>query len=166
MTFEVLNETTLLVELSFEDMKKHNITYENLACDSSMVKKILKIIKASEHFNTSEKITIEALPIDDGCFFIVTFSRKKTRYKMRKLTNTAFFKTESIDNLLDFVSVLKTCHQKNLKYEIFKMNNAFYMQIPESNSKVCAVMEEYGQASNASFEKINEFGENVGSIII
>ncbi len=166
MIFEVLNETTLLVELSFEDMKKHNITYESLDCNSSVVEKILKIIKGFDAFNTSKKITIEALPIDNGCFFIVTLLPKKTRYKIKRNTSTAFFRAENLDNLLDFMSVLKAHHRKNLKYEIYKMNNSFYMQIPESNNKLYAVMGEYGQISNTTLERVSEFGKNLGSITI
>lgn len=166
MTFQVLNETTLLVEMSYEDMKKHKITYETLDHNSSAIKKILKIVKAGDNFNTSEKITIEALPIDNGCFFIFTFLPKKTRYKMRKLHESVLFKTENLDDLLDFVSVIKEQYQKNLKYEIYKMNNAFYMKIPESNNKINAMMGEYGCASNTNFEKISEYGMLLGSITI
>lgn len=168
MTFEVLNETTILVELTFEEMKKYHITYENLDCDNKSVKNILNIIKASDKFNDSEKITIEALPVNDGgCFFIFTFTpKKKVRYKMRKISNKSVFKTDNIDNLLDFVSALKVKHQKNLKYEIYKMNDSFYMQIPERSQKLHAVMGEFGQISDIIPEKINEYGVLLGSVII
>ena len=167
MTFEVLNETTILVELTFEEMKKHNITYETLESNNA-IKNILNVIKASDKFNTSEKITIEALPVNNGgCFFILTFApKKKTRYKMKKLNTNSVFKTDNIDNLLDFVSALKEKYQKNLKYEIYKMNNAFYMQIPERNQRLNAVMGEFGQISDVSPEKIGEYGILLGSIII
>ena len=167
MTFEVLNETTILVELTFEEMKKHNITYETLESNNA-IKNILNVIKASDKFNTSEKITIEALPVNNGgCFFILTFApKKKTRYKMKKLNTNSVFKTDNIDNLLDFVSALKEKYQKNLKYEIYKMNNAFYMQIPERNQRLNAVMGEFGQISDVAPEKIGEYGILLGSIII
>ena len=167
MTFEVLNETTILVELTFEEMKKHNITYETLESNNA-IKNILNVIKASDKFNTSEKITIEALPVNNGgCFFILTFAPKeKTRYKMKKLNTNSVFKTDNIDNLLDFVSALKEKYQKNLKYEIYKMNNSFYMQIPERNQRLNAVMGEFGQISDVSPEKIGEYGILLGSIII
>lgn len=168
MTFEVLNETTILVELTFEEMKKYHITYEKLDSDNNAIKNILNVIKASDKVNTSEKITIEALPVNDGgCFFILTFTpKKKVRYKMRKFNENSVFKTDNIDNLLDFVSVLKEKHQKNLKYEIYKMNNSFYMQIPERSQKLHAVMGEFGQISDVNTEKINEYGVLLGSVII
>lgn len=167
MTFEVLNETTILVELTFEEMKKHNITYETLESNNA-IKNILNVIKASGTFNTSEKITIEALPVNNGgCFFILTFApKKKTRYKMKKLNTNSVFKTDNIDNILDFVSALKEKYQKNLKYEIYKMNNAFYMQIPERNQQLNAVMGEFGQISDVAPEKIGEYGILLGSVII
>ncbi|MBE6803578.1 MAG: adaptor protein MecA [Ruminococcaceae bacterium] len=168
MTFEVLNETTILVELTFEEMKKYHITYETLDSNNNAIKNILNVIKASDKIDTSEKITIEALPVNDGgCFFILTFTpKKKVRYKMRKLSENSVFKTDNIDNLLDFVSALKVKHQKNLKYEIYKMNESFYMQIPERSQKLQAVMGEFGQISDIVPEKINEHGVLLGSIII
>ena len=168
MTFEVLNETTILVELTFEEMKKYHITYETLDSNNNAIKNILNVIKASDKFNDSEKITIEALPVNDGgCFFILTFTpKKKVRYKMRKLPNTCVFKTDNLDNLVDFVSALKAKHQKNLKYEIYKMNNSFYMQIPERSQKLHAVMGEFGQISDIIPEKINEYGVLLGSVTI
>ena len=118
MTFEVLNDNVMLVELTFEEMKKYHITYETLDCNSqytqSAVKNILDLIKAGENFNTKDKITVEALPVNDGgCFFIFTFSpKKKVRYKMKKLINSSVFQAETLDNLLDFVSVLKNLLKK------------------------------------------------------
>ena len=168
MTFEVLNETTILVELTFEEMKKYHITYETLESNNNALKNILNVIKASDKVNTSEKITIEALPVNNGgCFFILTFTpKKKTRYKMKKLNTNSVFKTDNIDNLLDFVSALKEKYQKNLKYEIYKMNNAFYMQFPERSQKLNAVMGEFGQISDVTPEKIGEYGILLGSVII
>ena len=59
MTFEMLNDSVVLVELSFEEMKKYQITYETLDCDcqftQSAIKSILKIIKASDKFNMKDK---------------------------------------------------------------------------------------------------------------
>ena len=44
MTFEVLNETTILVELTFEEMKKYHITYETLDSNNNAIKNILNVI--------------------------------------------------------------------------------------------------------------------------
>jgi negative regulator of genetic competence, sporulation and motility len=168
MIFEVLNETTLLVELSFEDMKKHQITYETLDCDNTAIKKLLKAVKASDSFNTSEKITIEALPINNGgCFFIITFSpKKKLQYKTRRNKDSCFFETDTLDDLLDFVSAIKKNHQKNRKCEIYKMNDVFYMKIPEASNNIYTTMGEFGQISNAKPERISEYGERLGFVML
>lgn len=172
MIFESLNDNVMLVELSCEEMKKYHITYETLDSDSpstqSAVKNILTFIKANDKFNTSDKITVEALPVNDGgCFFIFTFSPKqKTRYKIKKTESTTVFSVDSINNLLDFVSVMKKLYRKNLEYEIYKMNKHFYMQIPENSQKINAVMREFGQISDIQPEKINEYGEFLGSVVI
>ncbi len=172
MTFEVLNDNVMLVELTFEEMKKYHITYETLDCNSqytqSAVKNILDLIKAGENFNTKDKITVEALPVNDGgCFFIFTFSpKKKVRYKMKKLNNYSVFQAETLDNLLDFVSVLKRRHRKDLEYEIYKIDNSFYMQIPANSPKINAVMWEFGQISDIQPEKLCEYGAFLGSVVI
>ena len=56
MTFEVLNETTILIELTFEEMKKYHITYDTLDSNNNAIKNILNVIKASDKIDTSEKI--------------------------------------------------------------------------------------------------------------
>lgn len=172
MTFEALNDNVMLVELSCEEMKKYHITYETLDCDNqctqSAVKNILDFIKASDKFNTNDKITVEALPVNDGgCFFIFTFSpKKKTRYKMKKINNLSVFKADTLNNLLDFVSAMKKIHQKNLKYEIYKIENKFYMQIPVNSQKINAVIGEFGQISDLQPEKLWEYGAFLGSVVI
>lgn len=172
MTFEMLNDSVILVELSFDEMKKYHITYETLACDcqftQSAIQSILKVIKASDKFNMSDKILVEALPIcDGGCFFIFTFTQKKrVRYKMKSYNDYTIFKTDTVDNLLDFVSALKKQYRKNLEYEIYKLENSFYMQIPENSQKINAVMGEFGQISDVIPEKIREYGDKVGLVVI
>lgn len=172
MTFDVLNDNVMLVELSYEEMKKYHITYQNLDGDNkytqNAVKNILEIVKAGDKFNTSDKITVEVLPVNDGgCFFIFTFSaKKKTRYKMKKANDFLFFKADTLDNLLDFVSALKSAHRKNLKYNIYKIENSFYMQIPEGSQKINAIMWEFGKISEISPEKIREYGVHSGSVTI
>ncbi len=172
MTFEALNDNVMLVELSFEEMKRYHITYETLESDNSntqsAVKSILKVIKVSEKFNTADKITVEALPIEDGgCFFIFTFSpRKKTRYKVKKNNEQILFATENTDNLLDFAGVLKSICPKNQEHKIFKMDDCFYMQIPVTSKKIHALASEFGSLANIDYERLCEFGENLGSIHI
>lgn len=172
MTFEALNDNVMLVELSYDEMKKYHITYETLNCDSqhtqSAVKNILNFIDASEKFNTSDKITVEALPVNDGgCFFIFTFSpKKKTRYRVKKPDSVSIFSTDNLNNLLDFVGIMKKLHQKELKYEIYKMNKTFYMRIPVNSQKINAVMREFGHISDIQPEKISEYGEFLGSVLI
>lgn len=172
MTFEMLNDSVILVELSFEEMKKYHITYETLDCDcqftQSAIQSILKVIKASDKFNMKDKILVEALPVwDGGCFFIFTFTpKKKVRYKMKKYKDYAVFKTDTLDNLLDFVSALKKGHQKNFEYEIYKLENSFYMEIPENSQKINAVMGEFGQISNVIPERIKEYGDKIGLVVI
>lgn len=172
MTFEALNDNVMLVELSYDEMKRYHITYETLDCNSQhtqcAVRNILDFIDAGEKFNISDKITVEALPTNDGgCFLIFTFSpKKKTRYKVKKTDSFSIFSTDNLNNLLDFIGVMKKQHQKKLKYEIYKMNKSFYMQIPVNTQKVNVIMQEFGHISDVQPEKISEYGEFLGSVMI
>ena len=172
MTFEALNDTVMLVELSCEEMKKYHITYENLNYNNKTVqegvKKLLEVIKASDKYNTDDKITIEALPINNGgCFFIFTFSpKRKTRYKMKKAERSICFKAESVDNLLDFILSVKKIEHKNCNCEIYKMKGDFYIEIPAITQKINAVAREFGQISSIRTEHLKEFGEKAGLITI
>lgn len=172
MTFEALNDTVMLVELSQEEMTRYHITYDTLESGSirtqTAVKDILSVIKISEKFNTRDKITVEALPTDcGGCFFIFTFlPKKKTRYRIKKDSEYSLFSTDKIDNLLDFIGVLKTTYPTNRKHNIYKMNNRFYMQFSMSSKNLHALASEFVNISNEDVERLHEFGEKLGSVSI
>ena len=160
MTFEALNDTVMLVELSYEEMKKYHITYENLDCSNKQlqdsVKKLLEAIKASDKYNTDDKIIIEALPVDNGgCFFIFTFSpKKKIRYKMKKPEHTIWFKTESVDNLLDFILSVKHLEERRCDCEIYKFKEDFYIEIPTTSQKLTALAREFTHPSDIKTERL------------
>ena len=85
---------------------------------------------------------------------------------MKKYKDYTVFKTDTLDNLLDFVSALKKHYRNNQKYEIYKLENSFYMEIPENSQKINAVMGEFGQISNVIPEKIKEYGDKIGLVEI
>ncbi len=167
MNYETLNNNIMLVELTCEDMKNLSLTYDsfdNKESTGTAVKKILK--KIPHKADTKGKITVEALPTNDGgCFFIFTFSaNKKQRYKLKSL-DTFWYMTENVDNLLDVISLSeKTCHNK-AESKIYKYNDFYYLSLSPKHKRLFHLMKEFGRISNLpSHEIISEHGEYLGEI--
>ena len=68
MIFESLNNNVMLVELSDDEMKTYNITYESLnnqdADTQIAIRKLLDHIDNKNSIKTGGKVVVEALPID------------------------------------------------------------------------------------------------------
>ena len=168
MNYETLNNNVMLVELTCEDMKNLSLTYDsfdNKETTSTAVKRILKEIP--HKVDTKSKITVEALPTNDGgCFFIFTFSTtEKQRYKL-KTQEPFWYRTENIDNLLDVISLSESfCHLKT-ESRIFKYDNNYYLSLNPEHKKLFPLMKEFGKLSNIpSNELVSEYGEYLGRVI-
>lgn len=170
MNYESLNDNVMLVELSKEEMNRFHITYDSLNCDSKLtelaVRNILKEI-SQDKVNANNKITVEALPIDDGgCFFIFTFSVKTHRYKVKNSNTDLYFKTNNIDSLLDTISSVKNYSDSKIPCKIFEMNNDFYIEISPNHKRFYPIFKEYGSVLNSiSKEIIFEHGNLLGEVI-
>ena len=171
MNYEKLNNNVMLVELSSEEMKRFHITYDTLNSDSehteSFVRKILNEI-SQDKLKANDKILVEALPIDNGgCFFIFTFSEKKTRYKVKKSNSDIFFYTDNLNELLDSISSAQKQSKENLPCQVFKMNNNFYLQLSPNHNHLHPTFKEFGYLTTSfSKEILNEHGNFVGEITI
>lgn len=170
MIYEVLNDNMMLVELSSEEMKKYCITYENIENNEktarTAIKSILSRTDAAERLARGENVTVEALPVPNGgCFFILTFTAKKTRYKVKK---EAFyvFETEKLDNLLDFISVMRKKDEKSGKCRAYKMNDSYFMSIPSDLPEAIRLMGEYGKRSAVDTYILSEYGKLLGNVYL
>lgn len=169
MNYESLNDNVMLVELSKEEMNQFHITYDSLDCDNELteiaIRKILNEI-SQDKIKTNNKITVEALPTDDGgCFFIFTFSVKPHRYKVKKTDNDFFFKTDNINSVLDTILSVQRRSDVKTPCKIFEMNNDFYLQLSPKHKRFYPIFKEYGLVSNSfSKEIINEHGKLLGEI--
>lgn len=168
MNYEALNDNIMLVELTCEDMKNFKLTYESLESDgeitSSAIKKILKEIKHNSV--PREKITVEALPTNDGgCFFILTFSpTKKPRYKLKN-PDSLWYCTQKLDNLLDLISLSDKFSQEKTHCQIFKFEGQYYLSLHPNHKRLYPLMREFGTVSaHPSQETVREFGEYLGQV--
>lgn len=171
MNYETLNENCLLVELTCEEMKQLHITYESLDSNSELcenaVRKILKEI-SRDKIKPNNKITVEALPTNDGgCFFIFTFSEKKHRYKVKKPCNDIFFYTDNLNGLLDSISSAQRLNGHKAPCRVFKMNDNFYLYLSQNHKHLHPIFKEFGSITNSfSKEMLNEHGVFMGEVVI
>ncbi len=173
MTFETLNENVMLLELTNDEMKKFNITYESLSNESentqTAIKSLLQRIDVENRMSRGEKVVVEALPIEDGgCFFIFTFTRTvKRRYKVKKSDISLIFKAERLNDFLDFVSVVKSGMKINQQCEAYELKNEYYLFIPKKNDKLNAVVSEFGNIShNVDYQRLREYGRCLGKVYL
>ena len=170
MIFEALNDNMMLIELSQEEMEKYRITYENIENDQQTariaIKSILSRTDAAERLEKGENVMVEALPVPNGgCFFILTFTEKKTRYKVKK---DAFhiFETENLDNLLDFDSAMRKTESKSGKCIAYKMNDRYFLSIPRDLPKAIRIMGEFGTRSSVDTYRLSEYGKQIGEFYL
>lgn len=173
MNFESLNENVMLLELSCDEMEKFHITYETLNCDDESTRNILKNllykIDTENRISKGEKVLVEALPTEDGgCFFILTFTRKrKTVYRLKRNNAPAIFYTDTVDNMLDFLSAIKDNGITEQKIEAFSMDNGYFLHIPHNSRRLNVIMCEYGESVHSiNYEKLNEYGKPLGTVYL
>ncbi|MBQ4571985.1 MAG: adaptor protein MecA [Clostridia bacterium] len=173
MIFETLNENVMLLELSGDEMEKFHITYDTLNCDDENTKNILKSllykIDTENRISKGEKVLVEAMPTENGgCFFILTFARKrKTVYRLKRNNAPAIFHTDTIDNVLDFLSAIRNKEIADQKIEVFSMDSEYFLHISQNSRKLNIIMCEYGESvHNVNYEKLKEYGESLGTVYL
>lgn len=170
MIYEALNDNMMLIELSLEEMQKYHITYENIENDEktarTAIKSILSRTDAADRIERGENVTVEALPVPNGgCFFILTFTEKRTRYRVKK-EPFCVFETEKLDNLLDFISAMRKNGENNGKCKAYKMNDRYFLSIPADLPKAVRLMSEYGKRSVVDTYRLSEYAESLGTIYL
>lgn len=171
MNYESLNDNVMLVELTKEEMTRFHLTYDSLDYNNELtefaIREILNEI-SQDKTKTNNKIAVEALPTDDGgCFFIFTFSVKPHRYKIKKSNEDFFFKTDSLDSLLDTILSVQRCSDVKTPCKVFEMNNDFYLHLSSRHKNLCPILKEFGFIlTSFSKEIILEHGRLLGEVNI
>ncbi len=170
MIYEALNENMMLIELSHEEMKKYSITYENIEKDEqtarTVIKNILSRTEAAGRLESGENVIVEALPVPNGgCFFILTFTEKKTRYKVKK-EPFYVFEAEKLDDLLDFVSAMRKSAEVKGKCRAYKMSDRYFLSVPQNLPKAVKLMGEFGKRSAVDVSRLSEHGRLMGEFYL
>lgn len=170
MIYEALNDNMMLIELSHEEMVKYHITYENIENDEKIartaIKSILSRTDAADRLERGENVIVETLPVPNGgCFFILTFTEKKTRYRVKK-EPFCVFKTEKLDDLLDFISAMRKTGENKGKCKVYKMDGSYFLSIPSDLPKAVRIMGEYGKRSGVAPYRLSEYAEQLGTVYL
>lgn len=172
MIVENLNNNVMLVELSVDEMKEYDITYETLNNNDRKNQVAIKnLLEQIDHQNTlgkGGKVLVEAMPIDGGgCFFIFTFAPMRKRYKLKKSEPVSFYRMENLNDLLDFLNVTRKIPSKEDSIIAYRMNKNYYVSISRENIKIKTVLNEFGiEVDKTTSYRIQEYGKNLGRIYL
>ena len=172
MIVENLNNNVMLVELSVDEMKEYDITYETLnnqdRKNQVAIKNLLEQIDQRNILENGGKVIVEAMPIDGGgCFFIFTFQQLRKRYKLKTPETVSFYRMENLNDLLDFLCVTRKLPNSEISIDAYRMNKDYYISFPRENSKIKTVLNEFGtEVDKTTGYRILEYGKNLGKIYL
>ncbi len=138
MKFEIISENVLKVTLEPEDMRRWNITYDNLSPANPKSNEVFwEIIHMASKETGIEfencKLTIEAMQKNDGTFIIfITKNRFKPleeakRYRYKKTTKKSAENSPVLVYSFDDFSHICRFAKNNLYYcRLFENNNTLY----------------------------------------
>lgn len=108
------NVAKIIVELTDSDMSELDITYASLDYSNIETRRVIWTIldrarrELGRDIDPSGKLTIEVIPADDGgCVILFTVNDIPQNIKAIISENEQVFEFESIDNVIDFLSILK-----------------------------------------------------------
>ncbi|MBE6738443.1 MAG: adaptor protein MecA [Ruminococcaceae bacterium] len=91
MTIEKLSDEKILISLCKEDMESLRLNTREMGfCDESSKRSLLRLLQVACReagmSAVSKTVLMEALPVQSGCLFLLTFTEKKERrtYRVKK----------------------------------------------------------------------------------
>lgn len=175
MKIEAIGDEKILVNLSSEDMKELDITYDEMDYGNIETRRVIWTIldeagkKLGIHLYTDKRLLIEAAPDDNGgcvMMFTVTDTTVKNgkNLVMKKEKETLIWQTENENIFLDALLLLKNEKEKILSATWYRYRNAYFCVL-EATSKYVSYWEilfsEYGTVEEDNkylFGEITEHG--------
>lgn len=116
----------IFIELSHEDMKRMNLTYEKLDYSNAQTRAVLHSLleeaKSSLGYSLSlpDKVKIDALPsFDGGCLLFFTVSNKPLRYKLKTKDTQLSFEFEKQEDAFDLARNFSADETDNIKSSLY-----------------------------------------------
>ena len=166
MKFELLNNESIIVELSDDDMKSLNITYEEMDYSKVETKRVIWTVLSragrtlGREINPSGKLVVDAMRRESGgcvLFFSVDPEDRRSRKNKKYLVK----KSDYIVCQFDSVHALMACAQR-LTFTGYSAESCLYEKNNKYRLLVCS------QTAGAGLLKscLSEFGEICGESVL
>ena len=166
MKIDAIDEKSVLVELSKEDLSKSEITYEELDYANertrTFVRKILETISIETGRTVFESGSLEVEVMPDsfgGCLMI--FKEKKESAFTEEDKTSVFF-SENINDLIDCARVLKGLEAAEKSGALYCADGTFFLLLSGYPGKKRSVLSEYLEEAAFTEERLGflkEYGK-------
>lgn len=166
MKIDAIDEKSILVELSKEDLSKSEITYEELDYKNErtrkLVRRILETIRLETGRIVSENSTLEVEVMPDsfgGCLMIF---KEKRAAEPEEADKTAVFFSKNINDFIDCARALKKMKAQQESGGLFSAEGAFFLLLPGCSREKRSVLSEYLEETAFSKAKLGfllEYGK-------
>lgn len=160
MKIEMLDQQTVKIILSYDDMSKLSITYDDMDYSDPetrfVIMELLQKIKKETTIDlTNGKLFIEAFPYESGgCILYINVLTQKISKNLKEL-KTVFnepivFVFDNFDNVCDAcINFFQNYNHLIFKSSLYSNDNKYYMMIYsffKLDKKISSVMSEYGHS--------------------
>lgn len=166
MKIDAIDEKSVLVELSKEDLSKSEITYEELDYANertrTFVRKILETIRLETGRKVFESGSLEVEVMPDsfgGCLMIF---KEKKESNFAEEDKTSVFFSENINDLIDCARVLKGLEAQVESAALYCADGTFFLLLSVCSSKKRSVLSEYLEEAAFTEERLGflkEYGK-------
>lgn len=136
MNISAPKENYIFIELTGEDMRRLNITYDEMDYSRIETRRIIRtLLDEAKHslgkkFEISEEVKIEALPsVDGGCLLFFSVSRKPLYYKVKSRSARIAYRFENIDDVLDLSFVAAKRDIEKIKSSLYFSSGEYIMTL-------------------------------------
>lgn len=157
LILEKIDENRLLIALSSEDMDILDLNLNRLNFKDEYSKQIVRqlLLKAKNEIGfyfDDDKIVVEVIPQNDGCFVLITLISKKSLgrkiYKVKEDEKVYLFEFKSVDSLLDVIKLLYNKNLFDFKNTAISCQSKYYFIIYSNGSipiNLQSILTEYGR---------------------
>lgn len=165
MKIDAIDENSILVELSKEELSKNEVTFEQLDYANEKTRALVRSVLEKIRTETGRCVSKDgALEVDvmpnssGGCLMLFTENRAEAQSE----GTPAVFKTDEIDNLIDFSRRLKG---ESSRSALYRYSDSFFLFAPELSAFQLAVAGEYFETVKLKEEELNVLTE-IGECLI
>lgn len=147
MKIDAIDEKSILVELSKEDLSKSEITYEELDYANERTRKLVQRILETIRLETGKTVfengslEVEVMPDSfGGCLMIF---KNKNGEKNAKEDKTSVFFSENINNFIDCARALGKTEEQCKSGKLFSFDGTYFLLLSGLSERKRSVLSEY-----------------------